>query len=108
MHSTTIGLEPASLSDEQVSHLFPLVFTELREAHQRIIEEASDERYKACPPIPDSVQSFTDLARKRIDRQQSEYGGEPENRPDYLRTAYLKRENSYSELQIAIEDVVVS
>ena len=92
MDSTTIDRESMSLSDEQVSHLFPLIYSELQAEHEQITDEASgDGRYKACPPIPDAAKSFIDLARERIDQQWEDFGGKPENRPDYLRTAYPKQ-----------------
>ncbi|WP_435066084.1 hypothetical protein [Halobaculum sp. EA56] len=109
MDSTTVDRKPVSLSDEQVSNILPLMYTELQAEQQQIIDEASgDGRYKACPPIPDSAETFIDLAKERIDRQWEEFSGNPENRPDYLRTAYLNQDSEYFELQITIEDMVIS
>lgn len=109
MDSTTVDLKSASLSDEQASHVSPLVYAELRAEHRQIIDEASgDGKYEACPPIPDAAESVVDLAEQRIDRQWDEFGGNPENRPDYLRSAYLEREGEQFELQIVVEDMVVS
>lgn len=109
MDSTTVDFESISLSDEQISHLFPLVYTELRTKHQQILDEASgDGKYKACPPIPDTTESFVTLAEERIDRQWEDFGGNPENRPQYLQTTYLKRDKEFFELQIAVEDILIS
>ena len=109
MQSTDIDLEATTLSDEQTSHLLPLVYDDLRVEHQHLVERASGEsRVKACPPIPKSVQSFVDLVRDRIDWQWAKYDGKPEDRPEYLRTAYLKRHESYSVLQVVVEDVGIS
>lgn len=109
MDSTTVDRKPRSLSNEQVSHIFPLLYAELREEHQQIIDDASgDERYRACPPVPDAAESFVDLAKERIDRQGEDFGGTPENRPEYLQRAYLKRDTEFSELQITVEDMVIS
>lgn len=109
MHRTTVDLESAPLSDEQVSHVSPLAYAELRAEHRQIIDEASgDGRYEVCPPIPDATESFVDLAKKRIDRQWENFGGKPESRPGYLRSAYLEREEEQFELQIVVEDMVIS
>lgn len=109
MDSTTVDLKPRSLSEEQMSNIFPLVYAELQEEHQQIIDDASgDGRYKACPPVPDAAESFVDLAKERINRQREDFGGTPENRPEYLQRAYLKRDTEFSELQIAVEDMTIS
>ena len=107
--STTVDRESVSLSDEQVSHLFPLIYSELQAEHEQIIDEASGNgRYKVCPPIPDAAKSFIDIAKERIDQQWEDFGGKPENRPDYLRTAHLKQNKEYFGLEITIEDMVIS
>lgn len=109
MDSTTVDVASVSLSDEQLSHLFPLVYSNLQADYQQIIDKAgSDGRYKACPPIPDAVDSFVALATKRIDRQWNAFGGNPDTRPEYLQTAYLRQDDKYFELQITVEDLVVS
>lgn len=109
MHSTVLDYEAVTLTDEQESHIVPIVYTNLQPAHQQLIEKASGEaKVKVCPTIPDSVESFVTLVKDRIDRQWNEYGGKPEDRPDYLRTAYLKRNGSYFELEVYVEDIVIS
>lgn len=109
MDSTTVDFRPVLLSDEQVSYIFPIMYTELQAEHQQVIDEASgDGGYKACPPVSDSTDSFVDLAKERINRQWEEFGGDPENRPNYLQTAYLKQDSEYFELKITVEDMVIS
>jgi hypothetical protein len=109
MDSTVVDLASVSLTDEQVSHISPLVYADLQTGHQQIIEKANgDGKYRACPPKSDAVQSFVDLAKNHIDQQWKDYDGDPENRPEYLHTAYLKREKSYFELEIYVQDVVIS
>ncbi|WP_158056980.1 hypothetical protein [Halorussus halophilus] len=109
MHSTTIDVKEVTLTDEQLSHLFPILFNEIPEEQQGIIESASEEgRYKACPPESEGLDSLIDLSEERINRQWEEYGGEPKDRPDYLRTAYLKREGSLFAIEITVEDMVIS
>lgn len=109
MQSTVLNLEAVTLSDEKVSHLSLFVYADLRAEHQRLIEKASGEgKVKACPPIPKAVESFVVLVKDRIDRQWAEYGGNPEDRPEYLRTAYLKRDGSCFILEVYVEDIVIS
>jgi hypothetical protein len=109
MQSTVLDLEPTTLSDGQLSHLSPLGYADLRADHQQLVEDASGEgRAKACPPVPNAVESFVTLVRDRVDRQWKEYGGKPENRPEYLRSAYLERNRSHFELEVYVEDIVIS
>lgn len=109
MDSTVLDYEAVTLTDEQESHVVPLVYTDLRPDHRRLVEKASGEaEVKACPPIPDAVESFVALVQDHLDRQRTAYGGEPENRPDYLQTAYLERDDSAFELDVYVEDIVVS
>lgn len=109
MQRTTIDTAPVSLDDEQIDHLSPLVYAELGTDHQQVVDEArGPERFESCPPQPEPVESFVDLARERIDQQWTEYGEGPADRPGYLGSAYLYREGAYVELQIVVEDVVVS
>lgn len=109
MHSTTIDVKEATLTDEQLSHLFPILFNEIPEEQQGIIESASGEgRYRACPPKSDELDSLIGLSEERINQQWKEYGGDSKDRPDYLRTAYLKREGSLFAIEITVEDMVIS
>jgi hypothetical protein len=95
--------------DEQLSHLYPIRYEDLPSKTQQIIETASgDGRYETCSPKSDALKSVIDEVENRIDRQWEEYGGEPENRPEYLRTAYLHRDASYFELEVTVEDLVLS
>lgn len=74
----THALLAPTLSNEQTSNLLPLVDTDLRVEHSRLIERASGEsRVKACPPIRKPMESFVDLVQNRIDPQWAEYGGKP-------------------------------
>ena len=109
MQKTMVDVNPISLSDEQLSNLYPFMYTDLQMDHRRIIKRASgDGQYEVCPPKPDPLGSFIDGAERRIERQWEEYGGDPADRPEYLLTPYLKRDNSYFGLAIAIEDLVLS
>lgn len=109
MHSTVLDYEAVTLTDEQESHILPVVYTDLQPAHQQLIEKASGKaQVKACPTIPDPVESFGTLVKDRIDRQWDEYGGKPEDRPEYLRTTYLKRNGSYFELEVYVKDIAIS
>lgn len=109
MHSTTIDLEPVTRSDEQRSHLYPLVYSDLTADHQAIVDSATgDGRYMACPPVPEAAQSFVSLVGSRMGRQQREYEGDQSDPPDYLSGGYLQRSRSFYVLHVSAEDMVLS
>lgn len=109
MQKMTVDTEEASLTDDQLSHLYPIHYADLQSDTRQIVETASGEgRYEVCPPKPDALKSLIDEVEKRIDRQWNDYGGEPENRPEYLRTAYLHRDGSYFALEVTVEDLILS
>lgn len=109
MQKTTVDLENVTLTEKQLPNLYPITHANLSDEHKRIIQIArNEERYESCPPVSNKLESFIHKVEDRINEQWEDYDAIPDDRPDYLRSAYLELGGSYFEFMVTVEDFVVS